>query len=111
LDETIHKQKTKLLAQKLTFQPIAVYVGPLVKPVNFFVVVDDTKYQCKNCLDTFNLLFKIFFSVHCAYPKHSETLWLFIQRAFYNIKLSRDNIHTSLNALLGHIEYASKQNS
>ncbi|KMQ86645.1 hypothetical protein RF55_14319, partial [Lasius niger] len=46
LDETIHKQKAKLLAQKLTFQPIAVYVGPLVKPVNFFVVVDDTKYQC-----------------------------------------------------------------
>lgn len=39
LDETIHKQKAKLLAQKLTFQPIAVYVGPLVKPVNFFVVV------------------------------------------------------------------------
>ena len=77
----------------------------MIKPEGFYIIIDvDLKYKFKKCSAALDCLFKIFFSVDCSYPKHSETLWLFIQRAVYGIYLPEDKINSSLNILLGQLK-------
>lgn len=105
MEESLRKQKNIITSLKLPFQPFLVCIGSIINPECFYVIVDiNLKYKFEECSLALDFLFKLFFSIDCNYPKHSDTLWLFIQRAIYGIKLPTDSLNVSLTVLLGQIE-------
>lgn len=100
--------KDQLLKVKETFQPTCVFVGSLTNIESFYVVVDERKFKFQSCLEALDFAFKLFFAVESSYPVRSETVWTFIQRAVYDIKLTTDFIGTDTKALIGYIENKSK---
>ena len=65
-----------------------------------YVVVDEQQYKVPSCFDGLDLVFKIFYSLDCAYPKPSLRLWQFIQQAGYEMNLAEPNFK-SVKELLG----------
>ena len=109
MDTAINFLKNQLKAIKGTFQPTCVFVGQLSNIESFYVVLDDKKYKCDSCLEAIDLVFQLFFAVDSAYPPLCDTVWLFLQKAAYNIHLPKDALNTSLRVLLGHVEDEKNQ--
>lgn len=93
--------ENRLRVRKETLQPIIVITGSETNIEESYVVINSFHYKCSTCLDALDLNFKIFFSLDCAYPKASATLWKFIQIVAYDIQLLRDVLIKSIKELLG----------
>lgn len=111
VSENVEDYRKKLVQLKVPIQPFLICVGPLSKPECFFVQIADKKYKFSEPLLALEFLFKAYFSVHSKYPIHSESIWLFIQTALFNIRLQGDKLTSSVNILLGEIDAVFKDKS
>ena len=99
----------KLKDSGQSFQPLVVAVGGLTDISEYLVVINNICYKRKSCLSAVELAFKIFFAVDCNYPENSSTLWVFVQKCIFHLRLPTDINNLSLNILPGHISEKLKQ--
>lgn len=66
--------------------------------------VDEVLYKIGNPLRAIDVCFKIIHATHSKYSLVTETLWLFLQKAIYNINTDWDRNFVSVNNLLSRIE-------
>lgn len=109
LEEKIRVLKSKLWNRKETFQLLFIVVGPLINIEEAYVVVEDQQYKTSSCLEALDLCFKLFFSLHCHYPKASHSMWHFFQLVGYSIVTLPNNPIKSVKELQGLTEEALKQ--
>lgn len=100
----LNRRTEELRPAGLTLQPIPVFVGPLTAIRAAFVIVNNVQYQVESALHAIQLCIHIFFALDCAYPLNSYTLWLFIQKTYFDINLSTDVCNRSLNTLIGELQ-------
>ncbi|KAF7998391.1 hypothetical protein HCN44_009789 [Aphidius gifuensis] len=103
IDPAVNSLEEKLLAAKLTFQPIPLFVGPLEHLEATYVVVNETKYQVDSALHALNLCLQAFYSLDCKYPDRAKSLWQFIQIVGFQINV-KERCSQALHALSGDIE-------
>ena len=71
-------------------QPLVIVVGPIVsEPTAFYVNIDNTRYRFLSILAAVDLCFKSFQVFHAHYPKASEQVWLFLQKAVYSMNKTK----------------------
>lgn len=95
----IKKRRDAAKARKERVQPYLLFVGSYNQVSSSYIVVDELKFPVENPLAAVDLTFKIFWAANLKYPQDCVTLWLFLQRAVYQIKVSTDKIGTQLNKL------------
>ena len=93
----------KHLANHQSFQSVIVAVGELLRIEKYYVSVNDKLFNVDSTLGAVDLALKIFFSLDCAYPENSKTIWVFIQRVLFNLELPTDVVTIDGNAVIGHI--------
>lgn len=93
-----------------TIQPYVLFVGKsFTCPEKVFAIVDNVKYIQPTIVDAVDLLFQIFHVTHCLYPEECSDIWMFLQRAFYNIRdLDYDKMTGSCITLLTDLGFASQ---
>lgn len=84
--------------RKITIQPYLVVLRGNCP--QFFITYDSIFYKFTTLLDSVDILFKLFFIFDFSYPDLCKKLWIFIQRHFYKIVLSSDELnHTIIDAV------------
>lgn len=104
LDSELENHKEALRKQGSSLQPLIVVVGPLAAPQQYFVVINNLKYQCETVLDAVQTAFQSFFVIDLNYPAAAETIWLFFQVAVFGISLETDRPIDAINILKTQIE-------
>ena len=64
------------------------------------VVIDDVLYEVESTLKAIDITFKAFHALHANYPVESERIWLFLQKAIYNIETQWDKQEGTVTALV-----------
>lgn len=108
IDGALERQRQICAASNTSLQPIPVFVGPLVNLDAFYVYINDsienpTIYQAPTTLHAIDLTFKIFFALNCSYATRAQSIWIFLQKAFYDINLTTDKCSRDTHALIGRI--------
>lgn len=88
---------------ELKTQPIPVIVGPQHKIAACYVVVNNYAYEVSSVLQAIDLTFKMFYCLDCKYPPNAYSLWMLLQKAFYDINIHGDKVSITLNAIIGEI--------
>lgn len=70
-------------------QPCLLIVGTIPNPLQIMVYFDESKYIFYSIVKALDMCFKTYV-FNIEYPIESVSVWLFIQRFFYNIKLQND---------------------
>lgn len=81
VQETITRQREKLVGLDQTLQPFVIIVGSSLKEItNYLVVVDNTFYCLQSIISAVFCCFKLIISFNAEYPSESEGIWFFIQK-------------------------------
>lgn len=56
-----------------------------------YVIIDNIRYRVPSPLRAIDICFKSYQVLHANYPFQSDSLWLFIQKAVYDIHTEWDN--------------------
>ncbi|CAI6372532.1 unnamed protein product [Macrosiphum euphorbiae] len=75
---------------KNPIQPCLLIVGTISNPPQIMVYFDESKYVFFSIIKALDMCFKIYQLFNIEYPLESISVWMFIQRFFYNIKLPCD---------------------
>lgn len=104
LDEEIAKHVELLRQRSQTLQPFVAVVGPLTAPKDFYAVIGSMKYKCRDIIEAIETVFQSFFAFDLSYPSYVETIWLFFQKAVYDIDLPADKPNDSIKTLIAQIK-------
>lgn len=99
IDEIIANKITLAKSQKSTVQPYMLVVGSYKDATAVHVIVNDIKYSAINAIAGLDLMFKIYWTAHLEYPQDCVILWLFFQRAVYQVRSPFDKSGTQLGNL------------
>jgi len=82
------KERTKKLQSfGLTSQPIAVIVGPTFDEIHqCFLVINKFRYEVETPLKAVDLVFKSCHTLNIIYPPEVGQVFMFLQKAIYNIE-------------------------
>lgn len=84
-------EKCKEFARdKKTLSPYIIIAQKDELPFRFYVVAFDAIYPFETFTGAFDMLFKTFFSLNVPYPEEVKSIYIFIQKLFYNIHFSSD---------------------
>ncbi|XP_011313202.1 uncharacterized protein [Fopius arisanus] len=111
LEEVLQKGRERTEKYSLQHQPIPIVVGPLTQCTATYVILENEIYETCNVLRAFDLTFKICFALNCEYPPNARPLWIFLQRAYYNIQLPKDKPSTELTSLIGEVKAVINEQS
>ena len=110
-DARLENLKSVLYHKQLTLQPLTVIVGSIFNIEQTYVVINDTWYETKCLLKAVSFTFKFFFALDCAYPEKSKNIWLFIQRAVYDIKIPGEKVGIKVKTIEKQLEQILGQSS
>lgn len=97
---SIEVRRNRCSELALTFQPQVICIGPSILEVNrSVVVVNDTIYSFNCGIKGVDAVFKIFQATGAVYPIEARDVWIFIQRAFYNIRTPYDTVQQNVRHL------------
>lgn len=68
------------------------------------VITTTTKYMFNNPIEAIDACFKIFQGLNTEYPRESEHIWEFLQKAIYNITTSSDKNYNSVLLLMDELK-------
>lgn len=60
-------------------------------------------YIFKNSLEALNTCFNIFIGINIKYPPNCEHVWLFIQKAIYNVTTEHDRLIPAVVTLINDV--------
>lgn len=83
--------------------PTPVAIGTKMGVTKSYVAVDDVKYEVSSLLSAIDLAFKIYYAAHCDFPESCHSMWVFIQKAIFDVHYPTDRANPSLHALTGEI--------
>lgn len=101
--ENILMQTKNRSSAVLKNQPIPVVIGPLAKPTKSYVVIDNKTYEVESVLHAIDKSLKICWAVDCEYPTNSGSLWIFLQKAYFNID-NKEKISNKANSFIGEVQ-------
>lgn len=83
---------------KNIFLPYVVAVGSSWNNIQqyFLVLTDNIRYTFSSIIPAFIALYKILWAFDLPYPKDSQPIWMFIQRALFDMKSKFDSQDTSM---------------
>lgn len=84
----IADKKNNCVTNKTTLQPFIIVIGDKFHYKEFYVVLDDIKYEFKSYMEAVEYCFKLIFVLNLKYPDESVNLWTFVQAFLFNIKTS-----------------------
>ena len=101
VDSILEKKREDLKRSGRMLHPTPVGVGSVMGVTAAYVAVDDVKYEVSSLLNAIDLSYKIYYAAHCDFPESCHSLWLFIQKALFDIHYPNDRATPSLHALVG----------
>lgn len=85
-------------------QPRIVLVGPLDAIEECHVLLDDRLYDVDSPSQALEVAFQIIWALNARYPPESKNIWVFIQRAVFDMKVpGEDQLGTKVSSLLAKI--------
>lgn len=103
VDVKLEQKRMELRNCGRILHPTLVGVGTKMGVTKSYVAVDDVKYQVSSLLSAIDLAFKIYYTSHCDFPESCHSMWLFIQKAIFDIHYPTDRANPALHALAGEI--------
>ncbi|KAJ8665870.1 hypothetical protein QAD02_007532 [Eretmocerus hayati] len=103
LESSIVKLKNDSSANKLSFQPTLVAIGPPHNPQSYKVILNDMVFNFNTLLEALDFTFQLFYTLDCKYPEGSSILWQFIQHSLYGILVPESTLSHLMRVLLGRI--------
>lgn len=92
LETEIDRVKKRLQQIGRTLQPFPALVGLSIEQItDSYIVIDEVRYRVPSPLRAIDICFKSYHTLHANYPFQSESIWLFIQKALYDINTEWDN--------------------
>lgn len=96
IQTAINQRKTFCTEHKINIQPYIGIIGIDSDKPQFCVVFDSLMYVFENFLNALDTCFKIFFVLNLDYPFECSKLWIFMQKFFFNISLSTDELTSDI---------------
>lgn len=103
MDSTLEKKREALNSIGQILHPTPVGVGSKMGVSKAYVAVDDTKYEVSSLLNAIDLSLKIYQAAHCDFPESCHSMWLFMQKALFDIHYPNDRANPALHALVGEL--------
>lgn len=76
----------------------------------YYVQVDLIRYQLNSVIKALDVCFKSFFALDANFPGESYSVWLFIQRHFFELVLKEDVLEDRIKAVISSLKgYSSKR--
>ncbi|KAH0561717.1 uncharacterized protein LOC123265838 isoform X1 [Cotesia glomerata] len=85
LEDKIKTRWQTFITNKEAFYPFMVFVGPVCKPVDFYVVIGNTKLKVYTALEALDVTFKIFLTTSCPFPKFAGLTYILLKKVVYQI--------------------------
>lgn len=87
IEQKLESKREICLQNGTCMQPLIIVVGDHHKITNFFVALDNIKFQFNSYLSALDFCFKIFYVLNLEYPHECSLVWTFVQQYFFDIKL------------------------
>ncbi|KAB7502265.1 hypothetical protein Anas_12542 [Armadillidium nasatum] len=101
---TISRKQEKLSQMSLSMQPFVILQGKdLLNIDHCYVVLNDILYGFDSPLKAIENCFKVFHVAHARYPFECESVWLFIQKYFFEIETEWDKTVSDVCELISDI--------
>lgn len=81
-------------------------VGDVNNIESIYVIINEVKYHFDSFTRALEILFKSFHALDIKYPKESKHVWIFIEEAFFDLRVSGRN--GAASALLADLKYHTK---
>lgn len=107
MEPQLEALRERLRLRGETFQPIPVFVGPLINIDASYVAVNHnniTLYMVDTPLHAVHLCLETFFALNCEHSESARLIWVFLQKACLDIHLDSDPNNRSVDALLGGVQ-------
>ncbi|CAD6206847.1 GSCOCG00010100001-RA-CDS [Cotesia congregata] len=85
LEDKIKARWQTFITNKEAFYPFMVFVGPVCKPVDFYVVIGNTKLKVDSALEALDVTLKIFLTTSCPFPKFAAYTYILLKKVVYQI--------------------------
>lgn len=85
LEAKIKARWQTFITNKEAFYPFMVFVGPVSKPVDFYVIIDNAKLKVDTALEALDVTFKIFLLTSCTLPKFVTPTYILLKKVIYQI--------------------------
>lgn len=85
IDKVLTEKREECFTNKITLQPLIVAVGEEFHYKRYYVVLDDVKYEFQSYLEAINFCFKLIYVLNLQYPPQCQSVWIFIQKFFFNV--------------------------
>jgi hypothetical protein len=99
------KREAIVTAKGVPNQPFILAVGPNWANVSHYEIVinKDLRYQLPKIVPAVMHTFHVYWALDCAYPKDTAPIWMFVQRAMFQITSKFDTEGVPLRELLNEI--------
>jgi len=105
LDTRIDKKRKEAEQRKMTLQPFLLFVGGnSTEFIDFYMIVNDVKYQFLNAQEAFKFLLQLFFTVDVQYPDSSAHIYAVMQVLCFDLKESGQFFKTQQNVLISELK-------
>lgn len=85
-------------------QPRIVLVGPLEAIEECHVLLDEKLYDVESPSKALEVAFKMIWALNARYPPESKNIWVFIQRAVFDLRIpGEEQLGTKISSLLAKI--------
>lgn len=84
-------------------QPYIIVVGNEDSITAAYVCINSTLWKVGSVLQAVDVCFKSFFALDVEYPAQAYHLWLFVQRALYDIYLLGERSVTNVTTLINRL--------
>lgn len=101
--EAMQGHITKLRNQVDPIQPFILIVGTIFHQKEILVYFDSIIYKVHSILRAVEVCYKIFHLFNLEYPLESITVWLFIQKYFFNFSSKYDKPYSKLSQIMSEL--------
>lgn len=84
----------------LTIQPFMVTLSNIEGDRQYALVIDNNYYLFNNFVSCLDKTFKTFYALGLKYPVESKSVWLFLQKYFFEIEIDKADLNSNLITLL-----------
>lgn len=62
-----------------------VFVGPIYKPIDFYVIIGNSKLKVDSAIEALDMTFKLFLTTSCPIPKFASATYILLKKVIYQI--------------------------
>ncbi|XP_074106209.1 uncharacterized protein LOC141531978 [Cotesia typhae] len=85
LEAKIKARWQTFIANKESFYPFMVFVGPIYKPIDFYVIIGNSKLKVDSAIEALDMTFKLFLTTSCPIPKFASATYILLKKVIYQI--------------------------